>query len=156
LAVCRGSEATVAVRPINRKEFNRLFPYTGELTPFIGEGVEWFTDDARRAVGIVGRSSSQLAWRYAVLRRSQFGDFKVAHLGEASADLPTIRDECQRAVAEAENEPTAAAPEVAGSQTDPTLELQEKPRSSLAVVALVLVADVVVIGIIVVLIHHWL
>jgi len=146
----------VAVRPINRQEFNRLFPYTGELTSFIGEGVAWFTDDARRVMGIVGRSSSRPPWRYAVLKRSQFGDFKVSRLGEASADLPTIRDECQRAVAAAEIEPTEAAPEVAGSQTEPALEFEEKPRSSLAVVALILVADVVVVGIIVLLIHHWL
>ena len=147
----------MAVRSIGRKEFNRLFPYTGELTPFIGEGVEWFTDDGRRAVGIVGRSSSQPAWRYAVLKRSQFGNFRVTHLGEASADLPTIRDQCRRAVAAAEHELTAApAPEVAGSQTDPTLEFPEKPRSSLAVVVLILAADVVVIAIIVSLIHHWL
>jgi len=145
----------VAVRPIERQEFNRLFPYTGELTPFIGEGVEWFTDEGRRAVGIVGRSSTQPAWRYAVLKRSQFGDYKIAQLGDASADLPTIRDECQRAVAAAEYEPTAAAPEVAGSQTGLALEVQEKPRSSLAVVALILAADVAVIGIIVLLIHHW-
>ena len=146
----------MAVRPIDRKEFNRLFPYTGELTPFIGEGVEWFTDDARRVMGIVGRSSSRPPWRYAVLKRSQFGDYKVAHLGRASADLPTIRDQCRRAVAAAECEPTAAAPEVAGSQTEPALEVQEKPRSSLAVVVLILAADVIVIGVIALLIHHWL
>jgi hypothetical protein len=145
----------VAVRTIDRKEFDRLFPYTGQLTPFIGEAVEWFTDDARRAVGVIGRSPSQPAWRYAVLKRSQFGDFKVAHLGEALADLPAIRDECQRAVAAAEGEPPAVPPEVAAPQAEPTIEFQEKPWSSLAVVVFILAADVVVIGVIVLSAHHW-
>jgi hypothetical protein len=145
----------VAVRPIGRREFNRLFPYTGELTPFIGKEVEWFTDDARSAVGIIGRSRTQPAWRYAVLKRSQLGDFKVAHLGEAFADLPTTRDECQHAVAAAECEPTTEVHEVVVPQADPTLEIQQKPWGSLALVVLILAADVVTIGIVVLLIHHW-
>jgi hypothetical protein len=145
----------VAVRPIGRKEFNRLFPYTGELTPFIGKGVEWFTDDARSAVGIIGRSRTQPAWRYAVLKRSQLGDFKVTYLGEALADLPTTRNVCQRAVAAAECQSTAGVHEVVTPQTEPTLEFQEKPWGGLAVVVLILAADVVTIGIIVLLVHHW-
>jgi hypothetical protein len=145
----------VAVHSIGRKEFNRLFPYTGELTPFIGKEVEWFTDDARSAVGIIGRSPSQPAWRYAVLKRSQFGDFKVAHLGEALADLPTTRDECQRAVAAAESKPTAGVHEVVVPQAEPALEIQQKPWGSLALVVLILAADVVTIGIVVLLVHHW-
>ena len=145
----------MAVRPIGRKEFNTLLPYTGELTSFIGEGAKWFTDNARNVIGIIGRSTSQPVWRYAVLRRSRLGDFRVSHLGEALPDLPITRDECQRAVAAAECEPTSRAYEVVVPRVEPTLVLQEKPWSSLGVVVLILAADVATTGIIVLLVRHW-
>jgi len=88
----------VEVRSIGRQEFHRLYPYTGELTGFIGEGAEWFTDDARSVVGIIARPAAQPTWKYAVLKRSRSGDLRVRHVGEVNGDLQTTRDACRRAM----------------------------------------------------------
>lgn len=133
------------VRSISRREFNRLYPYTGELTPFIGEGAEWFTNDARSVVGIVARRAAQPAWRYAVLKRSGFGDFRIWHVGEATGDLQTTRDECRRAMTVVETVPEMDAKSRSASPKGPLQCFQQPDKGRPLVVLMILAGDIITI-----------
>jgi hypothetical protein len=135
----------VEVRSIGRHEFNRLYPYTGELTSFIGEGAEWFANDARSVVGIVARRAAQPAWKYAVLKRSGFGDFRVWHVGEASGDLQTTRDECRRAMTAVESAVEIDAKARSASQKEPLQYFPQPNKGSPLVVLMILAGDIITI-----------
>lgn len=99
------------IRRIRREEFNQLVSFASELTPFIGEGAEWFTDDACTAVGVVTRGLSRLVWSYAVLKRGRVGDFKVVSLGEDYSDLRLAGDACLGAMTAARQSKRIDSPE---------------------------------------------
>jgi hypothetical protein len=144
----------VEVRRIGRQEFNRLYPYSGELIRFIGEGAEWFTNDARSVVGIIARSAAQRAWNYAVLKRSKFGDFRVWHLGEAYGNLQSTRDECRRAMTVMQIATNAEKHARFALQPHPQF-FQPLDKGSPLVVLMILLGDVVTICIVLLWLFHW-
>jgi hypothetical protein len=135
----------VEVRSIGRREFHRLYPYTGELTGFIGEGAEWFTDDARSVVGIIARPAAQPTWKYAVLTRSRSGDLLVRRVGEVNGDLQTTRDECRRAMTAVESTPEADEKAGSVSQQEPLQHVPQPDKSPL-VVLMILAGDIITIA----------
>jgi hypothetical protein len=145
----------VEVRSIDREEFLRLYPYTGKITAFIGEGAEWFTNDARSVVGIVTRDSIQPAWNYAVLRRNVVGDFQVTHLGNAGSDLQRTREECRLAMTVVESVPEtkATAPTVSPLGPPPQFQFPDKGRP--LVVLLVLAGDIITIAFVLLWVFRW-
>ena len=82
------------MRTINQSEFKQLFPYERQLTLFIGEGVEWFTDDTSDVIGIIGQGFSQKIWSYAILKRGQLGYFVVSNVGEYFFNIQMVRSNC--------------------------------------------------------------
>jgi hypothetical protein len=147
----------VAVKSIRRKEFARLCRYSDNLTPFIGEGAEWFADDNGKTLAVIGRNRSRSIWNYVVLKQSAPGVYRVSRLGGTSSDLPTIRDECRQAVLEADLEPKIWKQKCAVPQEETPPYDQEKPLGSMIVVVLILVADAIVIAVTLglVLHHYW-
>ncbi len=145
------------VQKIGRDEFVHLYPDVKGLTPFIGdaEEVEWFTDDARNALGLIFRSTVQPVWRYAVLKRSRRGDFRVLHLGAEFIDLPTTRDKCLLAITAAEYQAEAGDDKLLVPQRQPEQRVEEKHWGSLVVVLLILAGDLVTIGVVLLMLRHW-
>jgi len=144
------------VRRIGRNEFNRLIPYTGEFAGFIGEGAEWFTDDTGSVAGLIGRRRSESGWRFVVLKRTAFGDYRVCHLSEAIADLSIAGKECCEAMASAATAEANSSPEkFFHHRLTRQSDLQEKPRGGMKLVGLIVAADALVIATLVVLFCHW-
>ena len=145
------------VQKIGRDEFARLYPDVRGLTPFIGEAeeFEWFANAERNALGLIFRSSRQPIWRYAVLKRSMRGDFRVSHLDAEFVDLQSTRDKCLLAISAAESQPEIIDAKLLVPQRQPQQGVEEKHRNSLIVVLLVLAGDLVTVGIVVLLLLHW-
>lgn len=138
------------VQKIARKEFVHLYPGVKGLTPFIGdaEDVEWFTDDARSVLGLIFRSKRQPIWRYAVLKRSQRGDFRVSQFGAEFIDLQSTRDQCRRAIMAAEWQPDTGDDRVLVSTRQLEAHLEKKHWGNLVVVALIVIGDLVTVGVV--------
>ena len=86
------------MKTIDQSDFNQLFPYGRQLDQLIGEGVEWFTDDAREVIGVVGWNITRKIWSYVVLKRSQLGFFIVASIGEQFFNVQMVRAKCRLAM----------------------------------------------------------
>ena len=89
----------MAIRSVDREEFNRIFTFDRELVPYIGEELEWYANDAKNVIGVVARRFSDSCWNYAILRRSVLGDFVVATLSRDFMDLQTARVACRQEMA---------------------------------------------------------
>jgi hypothetical protein len=139
----------VEVRSIGRREFHRLYPYTGELSPFIGEGAEWFTNEAGSVVGIIARRATQPAWKYAVLKRSSFGDFQVWHVGEVNGDIQTTRNECGRAMTAVDSGSETVGGIHLTSRKEPLQYFFQQPhRNSPWVVIMILAGDIITVSLV--------
>jgi len=99
----------MAISSISREEFNRIFPFDSELAPYIGDEVEWYADDARNVIGIIGRGISGSHWSYTILRRDVVGYFLVSTLSRDFADLPTARAACLQDMAATSDGPSSVA-----------------------------------------------
>ena len=82
------------MRTIDQNEFEQLFPYKQELSPLIGEGVEWFADDASDIIGNIGRDISRKIWNYLILERSELGFFLAANISEQFFNFQMVRVKC--------------------------------------------------------------
>ena len=92
----------MAISNISRDEFNRIFTFDSELAPYIGEEVEWYTDDAKKIIGVIARGVSGSCWSYAILRRNALGDFVASTLGrDFFVNLQIARAACLREMAAA-------------------------------------------------------
>ena len=154
-ANCSRQEAVVEVQSIGREEFHRLYPYTGKLTAFIGEGAEWFTNDGRSVVGIVTRDSIQPAWNYAVLTRDMLGDFQVTHVGKISSDLQTTREKCRLAMTAEESAPKTDDMALPISPKGPPEYFQLPHKGSPLVVLLILAGDIITIAVVLLWLFCW-
>jgi hypothetical protein len=141
----RWQEAVVEVRSISREEFHRLYPYTGKMAAFIGEGAEWLTNDTRTVVGIITRHSIRPPWNYAVLTRDVLGDYQVTHIGKASNDLQTIREECRLAMTAEEPAPETDQKAGSVSPQEPLQYVQQSNKGPL-VILMVLAGDIITIA----------
>ena len=65
----------------------------------IGEGAEWFTDDAKAVIGIVGWSITRKIWSYVILKRNQLGFFIVSSISEHFFNIQMVRSNCRLAMA---------------------------------------------------------
>jgi len=86
----------MAISSISREEFDQIFTFGTELTPYIGEELEWYANDAKSLIGVVARRCLDSCCNYAILRRSVLGDFVVATLSRDFMDLQTARVACQQ------------------------------------------------------------
>jgi hypothetical protein len=148
-------EAVVEVRNISRDEFDRLYPYTGKMTAFIGEGAEWFTNDTKSVVGIITRHSIQPAWNYAVLKRDVLGEFQVTHVGKASSDLQTTREECRLVMTAEASAPESNAMALPASPKGPPQHFQLPDKGRPVVVLLILAGDIITITFVLVWLFRW-
>jgi hypothetical protein len=135
----------VEVRSIGREEFHRLYPYTGKMTAFIGEGAEWFTNDTRSVVGIITHHSIQPPWNYAVLTRDMLGDYQVTHVGKASDSLQMIREECRLAMT-SEGPAPKADEKAHPASPEGLLQYLPQPDKGPLVVLMVLAGDIITIA----------
>jgi hypothetical protein len=125
----------VEVRSIGQEEFRQAYPYTGKMTAFIGEGVEWLADDARTVVGIITRHSIQPEWNYAVLKRNVLGDFQVTHVGKASNDLEIVQKECRLVMMAGESVPETDKTAHSAPQPEPLPQRDKGPLVVLMILA---------------------
>ena len=91
----------MAISNISRAEFNRIFPFNSELSPYIiiGEEVEWYADDAKNVIGTIAIGISGSCWSYRVLKRNVLGDFLVSTLSRDFMDLQTAQAACLQEMA---------------------------------------------------------
>jgi hypothetical protein len=115
------------------------------MVAFIGEGTEWFTNDTSNVVGIITRHSIRPPWNYAVLTRDVLGDFHVTHIGKASDDLQTTREECRRLMTAEESAPETDE-KACPVSTAGLLRYFPQPNKGPLVVLMVLFGDIITIA----------
>ena len=91
----------MVIRSIRRREFDRLLPLHGLRETFIGQEVEWFSDDVRNIIGTVAGAKADRGWNYAIFKRDKTGNFQMCKIGRNLYNLHKATVDFLRAMATA-------------------------------------------------------
>ena len=89
------------VKDIGRAEFVRRLPARSDLERFIGEEIEWFSNQRGNVIGTIARGDKSKGWNYVVLKQTQTSEFHVCNAVCNFYNHEAARVDCMFAMVEA-------------------------------------------------------
>lgn len=77
----------MAIKKIDRSEFNQFIPHHLVLESLIGKRIVWFANKAKNLIGAIAVIGVGRSWNYAILRRTKRGRFEVCDIGQNFLNL---------------------------------------------------------------------